>query len=360
LTGTLVSLSLDQPPLVVFVLTGSGSAIGPRGQYQQVAKRLMSANIEVKEWNPAGQVSNFGQRTPPQPPPRPKPGQKVVWVVLPFPRTDPTNPMAAMGGAKEQVASVVRSRASEGDAVLFMLSASAGAQFGESDPISDYLAETWGIVPQLDRIVLEEVQLPDRQTRAMNQIEVARWPSELAVSAAVRGMPGLFLQASPLVIGGEDAEIRRYPLAELRGERLWAERDFNTPGGLAQAKFNEADSAPSFVVAAAAKKGEQRVVAVADPAWASDMITNYGYFGENTAELLGARFPGNSELFVNCVYWLAGLDELIAASPRSQDIRRVEPMTEATLVAYRWAMLGGMPAVVMMVGISVWLVRRKS
>jgi hypothetical protein len=360
LTGTLVSMSLQQPPLVVFILNGQGSAVGPRGSYQHVAQRLRSTNIDVQEWNPAGQMSTFGQPTPPAPPPQPKPGQKAVWIVLPFPPMNPMNPMAAAGGAKEQVAQIITNRAAQGDAVLFILSADPGSRFGQSDPIADYLQNTWGIAPQLDRILLQELQLPDRQTRASNQIEAAHWPQDLSVSQALTGMQGLFLQTSPLVLSPNDPDVSRYPLAELRGNRLWAQRDFDNPQGLEKAKFNQAESAPSFLVAAAAEKENQRIIVVADPVWATDTVTTYGYFGAGTAELLGARFPGNSELFVNSIYWLAHLDELIAASPRSQDIRRINPMTDTALIAYRWGLLAGMPAVVMILGIGVWLVRRQS
>ena len=54
ITGALISLSMKTPPLIVFVSSGRQPALGPQGQYEQVASRLQKLNFKVEEWNPMG------------------------------------------------------------------------------------------------------------------------------------------------------------------------------------------------------------------------------------------------------------------------------------------------------------------
>ncbi len=148
---------------------------------------------------------------------------------------------------------------------------------------------------------------------------------------------------------------------ELRGNRMWAERNLDALEDIQSAPYDAAAAQDVFTAAVAVERQGQggRLVVVADPQWATDAVTQFGHWGEGTAELSGARFPANSELFVNSVYWLAGLDELIAASPRAQDLRRIEAMSDAALVGYRVLLLLGLPAAIALAGVGVWFVRRR-
>lgn len=359
LTGALVSMSLDQSPMVVFVSSSQRPAIGPGGEYEQVAQRLRNINFDVQAWNPAGRHSPMGGMTPPGPAPQPGPGQRAIWIILPQPPDNPMNPMANMGGGKQAIADHLTQRLAAGDAAMVIFSFNPMAGMAETDPLVQ-IAQTWGITPQLDRVIMSEVQLPNRQTQASAQINITHWPEVLPITKALSGMPALLLQASPLVLEQSDASaVTRYPLIEATGERMWAARNIRSAQDAQQAKFDPAQAAERFVVGAAAQQDDQRLIVVADPAWASDTITTYGALGPGSADVFGAAFPGNSELFVNSVYWLAGLDQLIAASPRTQDIRRIQAMSDTVLSVYQWAMLAGMPAVVLAAGLGVWFVRRR-
>jgi len=352
ITGALVSMSLDQPPLVVFVVSGQNQAIGQRGLFQQVAARLGHVNFQVQQWSPTPQPGPMGQPMPPQPAPQPASGQKAVWVVLPL---EPPNPMNPMGGASgQQIADFLKGRINAGDAVLIMLTVSPMARFGEADPISRLLSP-WGITPQIDRLVLHQIDLPDRQKQADNRIFINDWPSELPITQALIGMPGIFVQASPLVLGKGDGQgVETWPLVQVQGDDYWSQRDLHI---VKDPKLDPATAGGPFVIAAAAQRQGQRIVVVGDPAWATDQITNLGRMGL-PIEIAGAQFPANSEFFVNSVYWLAGLDQLIAASARTQDIRRIH-VTDAAGVTLRWALLAGMPLVTVLLGVGVWARRRR-
>lgn len=144
-------------------------------------------------------------------------------------------------------------------------------------------------------------------------------------------------------------------LAKISGEKIWAEDDLQNQNP----RYNEEKSADDFTVAVAAERDSSRIVVVSDGVWATNQITNYGYLGPGSAEAFGAQFPGNAELFVNSTLWLAGLDELIAASARSQDIRRIESMEESSLKAIQWLLPLLLPLIIVGCGVSVWVVRRR-
>ncbi len=353
ITGALVSMGMTARPMVVFVGGSRGQVIAPGGAYSQVAERLRRMNFDVRQWSPGPQPGPLGQPMPPAPAPEPEPDQTAVWIALPGAAPNPMDPMASLGGTG--VAEKIQERMGAGDGAMVLLSLSPMAQFGSSEPMSALL-EPWGITPQLDRLILRQVQLPDRRTRATPQLDVTDWPCDVAITSALRGSPGVFVQACPLILGPtEDSETKTWPLATVSGQDLWAERDVQ---GTGNPTLDPATAGGPFVIGAAGQRGDERLVVVADPGWATDQIVNYGALGEGTAELFGALFPANAELFLNSVYWLAGLDELIAASPRTQDIRRVEAISRSGLAGLQWGLLAGMPLAVAAVGAGVWHIRR--
>jgi len=358
LTGALLGMTIEQPPMVVFVLSGTGAALGPQGRYNTVAQRLKSADFTVTQWNPAGQMSPMGQPTPPMPRPQAQPGQKTIWVILPTPDQSMNNPMMMAANPRQQIADLLIERTEAGDSAMVLLAIDPASAFGVTNPITDWLA-TWGLTPQTDRIILKQVQLANRQTDNVGFFLIDTWPGALPITTALSGMQGVVELASPILVGNDDMTTH-YPLIELTERRMWTHSDLSSQQAIADAKFNEADSAESFTIGVASEQDGKRLVTVATPAWAGDSITGLGLLGPGTAEMFGSRFPANSELFVNSVYWLAGLEDLIAASPRSQDVPRINPMTASTLWWHQTALLTGMPATAILLGLIVWWVRRSA
>jgi hypothetical protein len=116
-------------------------------------------------------------------------------------------------------------------------------------------------------------------------------------------------------------------------------------------------------LAAAAAKGEQRIVVVAEPIWATDEVTGsaaVAMAGPSIADIsLYSRFPANADLFVNSIYWLAGMDDLIAPGAKSQETRRIGDLSLTALSVYRWLLGLGLPAACLAAGVGVWFVRRR-
>jgi len=365
ITGALISMQLEQPPMLVFCYSGQQPALGSRGQYTQVAERLRSANFDVRQWNPlGGGRQQMMQGRGGGPAPEPTEGQKAIWVVLPsMPGRAPISMQGSQG--EQQILEHVTGRLTEGDNVMFILSPKPGPDMPgmqATDPTAQLLG-TWGIEPQLDHLMMREVQVSQTRTQTTQQIEVRSWPDELAITRALAGMPALFVQASPLKLNKPDEmDVQHWPIAQLSGKRVWAEDDLRAES-IRSASYDPDQAEASYTVGVAAERAGKRMIVIGDTAWASDPIVSAGQLGgrivPGLAELTGAAFPGNGELFVNSVYWLAGLDELIAASPRTQDIRRIRVMSETTRMAYQWSLLAGMPALVLLIGMGVWFVRRR-
>ena len=102
--------------------------------------------------------------------------------------------------------------------------------------------------------------------------------------------------------------------------------------------------------------GQQRLIVVGSGGWllsyVADLVVSIG--GER-AVLLN---PGNYELLLAGVAWLAGADTLIASSPVSRQVARLDGITPAVRTRWRWIAMAGLPAACLLLGVIVWLVRR--
>ena len=357
ITGSLLAMSMDKQPLVVFIQGGQQPVIGYQGQFNAVAERLRNLNFDVKSWSPQGgqRDPRTGQPAPPAPAPQPEDGQSVVWIVTPI--APPNMQMMQMGqmGSGQQIMAHVKTAAEKGQAVLFMAGPNPMAAMGMPDPVATELS-TWGIDVQSASLVMNEVVVSNRSTSGDPTIRISSWPDALAITKALSGSAGIFVSACPIDLKDKEG-VEIFPLVIAKGKRLWAQKNLQDP----KPTYKEEDAADQFTVAVAAVKDDkQRIAVFADPAWATDQIVNYGMLGPGTAQMVGAMFPGNAELFVNTVFWLSNMDEMIAASARSQDIRRIGDVTPGQMVGIRWAVLAGIPLLIFAIGIGVGIKRRSA
>lgn len=359
LTAEIVSTNMKNPPMVVFVSGGQVPPLMPSQRremtFTQVADRLRKMNLDVRQWSP-GQMPTG--RRPPEPKPQPAPGQKAVWVILPEPPFNPNpqqNPMAA--NSRNVIAEHVKQRLEVGDSMLIMMQSNFAAAFGQPDPLIDHL-KPFGLTPQIDRKIFHQFMDPERQTYPLSQFRFNQWSNEFPVTAATAGMLGLFVENCPLVVGEPQIEnATTHRMVQLSEDRMWADTDF---ADQEKVKFDKSAAAEMFDIAAAVETDKNRLVVICDPFWASDAITAMATWNiEGGNMVVGARFPANAELFVNSVYWLSGLDELIAASARSQDSRRVEEIGETKLLGMQIGLVAATPLLALAGGVCVWLVRRK-
>jgi hypothetical protein len=104
------------------------------------------------------------------------------------------------------------------------------------------------------------------------------------------------------------------------------------------------------------KARPRRAVVIGSGGWMLSFVSDV------TVDLGGDRValahPGNYELLLASIAWLAGMDEFIAPSAASQQVARLSGITPAVRTAWLWITLAGMPLAMLGLGVAVWLVRR--
>ncbi|MBI1368206.1 MAG: hypothetical protein GC162_06080 [Planctomycetes bacterium] len=354
ITGAILRLTYKHDTRIVFINPAMQSVMqrgDPSQTYSAVIDRLQKMNFKVDEWQPGGSMGPGGQPMPPQPKPTPQPGQTMIFVALPAPAQDPRRQQMPLG---PMIASAVKEHLDAGQPAMVMLAPSSMMAFGQPDPMLEPLKD-WGITADVSRSLLTAVPGNGGRMRTINQITIDSFPPDTAIGKAVRGLKGVLVRGVALNLPAAPPKgVTLEPLAKSPDD-CWDDTDYFQ---MDEAKKDDTDPKGPFVVAAAASKGDNRLVVVGDPVFASDMVANAGpqdLFG-NTVY---AAFPANAELFVNSIYWLAHQDQLIAPGARTQDTRRIEPMTRGVLVGIWWFVLAGVPAVCLALGAFVWSIRRR-
>ena len=261
-------------------------------------------------------------------------------------------------GDAGKIAEHVKTRMDKGDSAMIILATNPMAGFGMPDPIKQ-VTDQWSVTAEIDKLILHEVVGPRGRATPSAQLRIDQWSDEHPITKAIGSMPGIFVSASPLTIDTDPPDGTTVtPLVVATEKAMWAEKDLQKLQS-GDVKLNPDTAGSRFYAGAAIEKDGKRLIVVTDPIWATDQITTYGQLGPGTAQLFGAIFPANAELFMNGAFWLLELDELIAAGARSQDIRRIEQMDRTSLIALRWALALILPGVCIAAGIGVWLVRRR-
>ncbi len=354
ISAAIRSLLVDHMPMVVFVHGQDQSMLGRRSQNVDLlgpAQILRAGRYEVAEWI-------VGQSEPPTPAAR----QPVVWVVVPPPIIEKRSlapaeaELALIDAAAELVA--------RGEPVLLSFCPSPFVRPGQPDPWQKVTAPL-GIAVDSSRVVYE--RLRDQAGNAVNQrvLQVTDFEPGHAVATAVHGLQASFdlplavRSAEPAPPGVSHDVIAAIEPAENR----WLERDWlRNPAALdGPDESQRFETALAIVVAGerigAVEGGVPRFVVVGAGGWL------LSYVADVVVAMGGQRVvlvnPGNYELLLAAVAWLAGHDELIAPSPVSRQVARLSGITPGVQVLWRWIAIVLAPGAWLALGTAVWFVRRR-
>jgi hypothetical protein len=378
----LASLGVKRPPVLVLVhgerervlddsgrpLPNTSNAVG------KLLERLSQRRVDIAEWavavDPARPVLTKID---------PSSDRPKVWFVLPAPPRTSADPRRSSSLADrpqrvQRLADALRSLLDSGDQVLLALEPSEMPAVGEPDPMCEPL-KGWGIKPDTARPLLERIGTPRGPAISAYQTLrasepgtplgdalsglslILHWP----MAVEIETVPGVwahpvFVVPTSTTAWGESSWLPlryanvRQPFQALMPPELPAPdagRDrVGTAGGWPVVVTVERDRTGGAA--------PQRLIVVSAPGWFEDLYT------QAAGTVDGRRvwaFPGNGELFEASFHWLAGLDELIAPSPRIRDVPRIEPMTEARLGAIRWTLIAGLPLLVLALGFAVRVLR---
>ena len=349
LTGALLTMRIDQSPMAVFVHDQPASVVSGRGGFSHIAARLLTSAFEVTEWAIGGgdASSRGGQSAAASPPPKPAEGQSAIWIVpaLDLQRTTQAD--------RQLVADVLRRRLAEGDGVLLCFDYDPEAAFRPSNPLLE-LCQSWGLDLQMSRLVLHESLGQAGRPQGDPGWLVGQFPEQSPLASALAGRDVQFAAVCPIEPLARP-NVNVVPLVELSDDRLWIVDGLNTLEAIRGARFDPQSAAKNVMVAAAVTKQPEAGQQIQTEPGRLIAFTERHWLGDAQA----GRRLGNSELFMSSAYWLAGMDEAIAATPRSQDIRRIDALTPSTQLAYKLLLIGGLPALALLAGGVVWAWRRR-
>jgi hypothetical protein len=352
ISAAIRSLTVPVMPLVVLVHAEDESLLLRRDQQADlvgVASVLKAARYEVDEWMVAKSTAR----------PIPKKGQPVAWVVVPPPPARSIEPTSAVQMLVESVHKLIE----DGQAVLLSVSPSLLAKYGQADPIES-LAAPFGLRADTSKIVMESARAADGSTQVVFGQAVSRFSDPHAIARAIDGQQAYF--GMPVPLGASQAlpdGVRQHVVASIEpAPNRWIESDWTSDlreRGAPSPSQNLNHPVPLAVVAerpSPTGRGVQRFMLVASGGWMVSSVADVVLsIGGGRVALVN---PGNYELMLASVAWLAGMDDLIAATPMSQEIQRLDGITPQMRTLWSWIMGAGVPLGCVMLGAIVWLFRR--
>ncbi len=395
ITGALVSLGQSVPVRVVFLQSDAGLALTPdggqpQGLFQAMANRLRAMDFEVDEanaWHPKAVDDNgnpLSLRAA-------KPGQRTVWVLCPFREPNPQQPATLKMDNRAKTCAFLQKQLDHGDSALILINhdplpdpervkiadqaLGGNTPYAERHPINALLKH-YGVEAQNWTVLCHEEQEPNMQPVPVVPVQIQHYPQDTELGRALEGLTLRLERPCPVVpMVPLPAGIRTRELVSIYLPRLYT-LGYDALHDHGKQAYNPATARPYAPVALAveaqvAGKPPIRLIAVGDPVWAADIKTTFGFHPELAPVASGGAvgmantpggicaWPGNAELFVNGIYWLAGQDDLIAPGAHSQDVRRIGPISQGTHTTLYWLLLAGLPAGAATAGLLVWARRRK-
>ncbi len=380
------SLNDTRAPIAVFVHGENAELFDERDIPTPVARRLMGkaleqfrlSGINATEWTTASDpvrpsLAEFD----------PNRARPVVWIVLGSPSAASVDPRQA-GAAAERALRVDRLGAAfeslleDGENVLLCIEPSDLPGVGEPDPMSEALAP-FGLSVASGSPLMRRESSPSGPLTYTHHIATGTDDGH-AIGRAIKGLAtGVSWATAVQILDAPPEGVRCEPIAEIADtDELWGESQWlalrsvverglarpfeplllsNPPAPDPQRDLTSASSGGWLIGAASERQrdnGAQRVVVVSAPSWFTDL------FIRRTTEVNGrraARFPGNLELFVSSLNWLAERDELIAPGPQVRDVPRIRDIPGDALLALRLLLVAGLPLLMLVVGAAMRVLR---
>jgi hypothetical protein len=352
ISAAIRSVLVEHMPLVVLAHAQEESMLLRRAQNIDLvgaAAVLDASRFDVAEWI-VGQSDR----------PVGKPGQPIVWIIVP-----PVSRVGVEPSASEQaLIEAARQLLDDGEAVMLNVHPSLLPTLGRPDPWGT-MAARFGLEADTARVVFEQVAVsPDETSQERGQI-VRDFPADHAIARAVHGQRTYLVLPVPVLCDvGAPAGVRQQVVARIEPSAdRWLESAWSRPPerleGTGPRHVLEAP-VPVVVTAEglnAVTGRQQRFMLVGSGGWMlsyiTDIATSVG--GERVA----LEFPGNYELLLASVAWLAQRDELIAPSAVSQQVARLDGVTEPVKWVWGGIVVGGVPVACLVLGVLAWGIRRR-
>jgi hypothetical protein len=325
-----------------------------------LVNRLSLRGIDVVEWPVA-----LSEEAPPAVVRLGAGDRPVVWCIVGVVAV--TADAAARSATLFQL---VQELVEEGEDLLICASPSTLPGVGEPDPLVRPLAEAFGITVDTGRPLLERTTSPSGPVVSPS-VALRTSGSDHPIGRAVSGLVTELPWPTPMTIA-ETPGVGAWPVLMIPdSDDAWGEARWLDFWSIPQDRRERLRDPPTpdperdnvdgpWILAAAAERsnpvdpGTQRAVVVGASGWFFDAFTQRGRIVDGRTVQVA---PGNGELLELAIYWLAGRDEWIGASARSAEAPRIRPMTAGQVTALRWALIAGLPALVLAVGAAIRIAR---
>ncbi|MHC4109056.1 MAG: hypothetical protein ACYSTY_13335, partial [Planctomycetota bacterium] len=351
ISAAIRSLRVEHMPMVVFVHAEEGSMLRSRDRQVDLlgaAASLQASRFDLREWN-VGSADR----------PRPAAGQTAVWIVIPPPRRQGLDPKAGESTLIDRTIELIE----DGEPVMVNLYPSLLPRYGQTDPWQR-LASSLGVEVDTSRVIVEEQLTTGGDTERQLGQYVQEFPQSHPIARAVHGRATFFplplsMRPHPSVSDRAAYQV----IAEVKpGPNRWLEADWSLDPAQLDRPETQQRLSQTLAIAIAATRphpveaGLQRFMVIGSGGWmltyVADVVFSVG------GDRMALAHPGNHELLAASVAWLAGMDELIAPSPLSQEIARLDGITGTVRTVWGWCITALAPLGCLAAGMVVWLARR--
>ncbi|MCA9285168.1 MAG: hypothetical protein KDA22_08150, partial [Phycisphaerales bacterium] len=348
IAGAIRSL-LEPMPLCVFVHAEERSllkASEDRLDLSAAADALRSARFDVREW-PVTAATR----------PVARPGQRIVWIVVP--------PLRRTGleisRNERTVLERTRALVAEGQPVLLTVARSALALFRQEDPWSTVAADL-GVTIDTGRVLFEWERVSAERSAVRPWQAIDTFVPGSVLASALEGQNLVLSHPMAIEVAPKDGVVA-IPIARIEpSPNRWLERDWRQDGKDAKGPPAGAtlENPVNVVVAIerprASEGGTQRLLVVGSGGWLLTTVMNIlESLGGDRAMLTN---PGNRELLLSGVTWLAGLDDWIAPGPTGREVERLSGITPTVRRTWLVVLVAGMPLAILGLAALVALRRR--
>ena len=356
------ALAVPNKPIVVLLHGEAAPILDAAPVFSYIRARLASRGVDMAEWPVVVR---------PDPPDLsrldPEAVRPVVYLTF-GPDSSASNPQMPELNGPERVnryARALRSLVDSGERIIVSINMSVLPGYGTGDPAVDMLDRFGLSVDSARPIVFETLGGRGRIVETDSTLVAEESDHPIA-----RGLSGLRIKlpwAIPIRVDSDASVIASIDAAQ----GVWAESEWlgywrvpreqralvPNPPKLDASRDDESGPWPVIVAAERtdpAFDAPQRIVVVGSNSWAVDPVTAESTLIQGVAR---PSNPGNAELLEAAVYWLVGLDDLIARSVDAQTVPTIRPMSRAQRSGLAWLVIAGIPGFVLLTGLVWRLVR---
>ncbi len=307
--------------------------VGGGGDLSLFAQSLRAARMDVDAWNPVKG-------------PRPVAmGATHVWVVIPpldrsSPQPDPAD-RALLEASRRLVA--------DGERVLVAATPNPFASMGMNDPWADLL-QSAGLRARSGQVVLDLGARSETATELRGAIELTGAATGHAAGRAAVDESILWPMPIPIEIRPRDA-WSAMPVASIPpAAQRWIENDPRVVSRAVEAAPDDKRlREPVPVLVVAQRDDGARVALAGGMSW---LLTAHA--GLQEGERRPLRHPGNRDLALGVIRWLAGGEPIATLA----DTGRIPQLAEPARIALGAAGLVGIPLGLALTGRAIWRARR--